>query len=74
METLVFQNLNPLGFHLQSRQNGLDKIHSLMVLQKLAQYHALSLSLNERVSFCFPPYPYTEINRDDNSIIFKIPG
>lgn len=50
IETLVFQNLMPLGFKLQSRQVGLDKMHSLIVLQKLAQYHALSLILNERVS------------------------
>ncbi|XP_037821400.1 uncharacterized protein LOC119610311 [Lucilia sericata] len=68
VETLVFQNLNPLGFHLQSRQTGLDKIHSLMVLQKLAQYHALSLSLNEWDDNIFSNilqrYPFGLLNMD----------
>ncbi|KAM7348679.1 uncharacterized protein ACRADG_007934 [Cochliomyia hominivorax] len=68
IETLIFQNLTPLGFKLQSRQNGLDKIHCLMVLQKLAQYHALSLSLNERDDYLFSNilqrYPFGLLNMD----------
>ncbi|XP_075158017.1 uncharacterized protein LOC142231287 [Haematobia irritans] len=45
MQTMVFNDLKFEGFKMHSRFTGLDWNHSLMVLQKLAKFHAASMVL-----------------------------
>uniref|UniRef100_A0A1A9WZ80 CHK domain-containing protein n=1 Tax=Glossina brevipalpis TaxID=37001 RepID=A0A1A9WZ80_9MUSC len=42
-ETLIFEDLKQLSFQLSSRQDGLNKTESLLVMEKLAEYHACSM-------------------------------
>lgn len=49
VNTFVFEDLNALGYKLASRERGLDEIHALMVLKRLAQFHSVSVSVMEKV-------------------------
>ncbi|KAL9884969.1 uncharacterized protein ACN427_011596 [Glossina fuscipes fuscipes] len=49
-ETFVFEDLKQLGFQLSSRQLGLNKNESLLVMEKLAEYHACSILMLNKFS------------------------
>lgn len=49
----MFEDLSMLGFMLESRQVGLDLAHAQIVMQKLGEYHALTMLMAERVNLTF---------------------
>nr|CAD7204891.1 unnamed protein product [Timema douglasi] len=44
-DVIVLEDLQPAGFRMCDRQEGLDLEHSKLALQELARYHALSLAM-----------------------------
>ena len=50
INTLVFQDLGALGFGLASRELGMDETHAALVLKRLAQFHSISVMVNQKVS------------------------
>lgn len=50
INTLVFQDLGALGFGLASRELGMDETHAVLVLKRLAQFHSISVLVNQKVS------------------------
>uniref|UniRef100_A0A1I8NTJ7 CHK kinase-like domain-containing protein n=1 Tax=Stomoxys calcitrans TaxID=35570 RepID=A0A1I8NTJ7_STOCA len=48
MQTIVFDDLTQYGFKLACRQNGLNEEHCVVILQKLAKFHAASMVLLEK--------------------------
>ncbi|XP_075154639.1 uncharacterized protein LOC142228178 [Haematobia irritans] len=48
VNTLVFEDLNALGYSLSSRELGLDEIHAKVLLKKLAQFHSASVVVMEK--------------------------
>lgn len=49
IQTIVFDDLNQYGYKLANRQNGLNEEHCVVILKKLAKFHAASMILIERV-------------------------
>ena len=47
---LVIEDLAPLGFRMADRQAGLDLQHCLLAINRLAQFHASSVALSEKVN------------------------
>ncbi|XP_066992694.2 uncharacterized protein [Anabrus simplex] len=47
-ETLVLEDLRPLGYRMVDRRQQLDLEHCVVALRALAQFHALSVALNDR--------------------------
>ncbi|XP_014102554.1 uncharacterized protein [Bactrocera oleae] len=47
-QNIMFEDLSMLGFMLESRQVGLDLAHAQIVMQKLGEYHALTMLMAER--------------------------
>lgn len=45
--SIVFQDLNELGYEMAPRTNGLDRKHAQLVIEKLAKLHAVSVVYNE---------------------------
>ncbi|XP_067635735.1 uncharacterized protein [Eurosta solidaginis] len=48
VQTIVLDDLTQYGFKLASRQNGRDEAHCVVLLQKLAKFHASSMVLLEK--------------------------
>uniref|UniRef100_A0A1I8PNA5 CHK kinase-like domain-containing protein n=1 Tax=Stomoxys calcitrans TaxID=35570 RepID=A0A1I8PNA5_STOCA len=48
VNTLVFEDLNVLGYTLASRELGLDERHAKLVLQRLAHFHSASVAVMEK--------------------------
>ncbi|XP_065364309.1 uncharacterized protein LOC135957488 [Calliphora vicina] len=48
VQTIVFNDLKVDGFTVASRQDGLDWNHSVMILDKLAKFHATSMVLAKK--------------------------
>ncbi|XP_060663996.1 uncharacterized protein LOC132796747 [Drosophila nasuta] len=46
-QTMIFEDLCCDGYQLKCRQLGLDAPHALLVMRKLAQYHALTMVMAE---------------------------
>lgn len=46
-QTIIFEDLCCEGYQLKCRQLGLDLPHALLVMRKLAQYHALTMIMAE---------------------------
>lgn len=49
MQTIVFDDLTQYGYKLASRQKGLDEEHCVVILRKLAKFHAASMVLLSKV-------------------------
>lgn len=49
MQTIVFDDLTQYGYKLANRQKGLNEEHCLIILKKLAKFHAASMVLLEKV-------------------------
>ncbi|XP_073828787.1 uncharacterized protein [Musca autumnalis] len=48
MQTIVFDDLTQYGYKLASRQKGLNEEHCVVILRKLAKFHASSMVLLEK--------------------------
>lgn len=48
---IIMEDLEEKGYRLQNRQKGLSMQHSLMAIERLAKFHAASVSLFEDVRF-----------------------
>lgn len=47
---LVLEDLGARGFRLANRQLGLDRDHCVLVMRRLARFHASSIALYEKVN------------------------
>lgn len=50
VEFYVLENLNSLGYYSADRCKGLDLAHALLVMRKIAQFHAASMMFAKKVS------------------------
>ncbi|KAM7348680.1 uncharacterized protein ACRADG_007935 [Cochliomyia hominivorax] len=48
INTFVFQDLGSLGYGLASRELGMDENHASLVLRRLAQFHSISVIVNQK--------------------------
>ncbi|KAH8325704.1 hypothetical protein KR067_004842 [Drosophila pandora] len=46
-QTILFEDLCCKGYQLKCRQLGLDLAHATLVMRKLAEYHALTMTMSE---------------------------
>ncbi|XP_067635179.1 uncharacterized protein [Eurosta solidaginis] len=47
-QNIIFEDLSVLGFSLESRQTGLNFAHARIVMDKMGEYHALTMVMAER--------------------------
>ncbi|KAJ9582749.1 hypothetical protein L9F63_022894 [Diploptera punctata] len=48
LQVIVLEDLKEFGFEMAERTAGLDQDHCMLVMKKLAQFHAASLALKEK--------------------------
>uniref|UniRef100_A0A1A9WZ77 CHK domain-containing protein n=1 Tax=Glossina brevipalpis TaxID=37001 RepID=A0A1A9WZ77_9MUSC len=48
INTLVFEDLNTLGYRIASREDGFDETHAQLILKRLAEFHAISIIINKK--------------------------
>nr|CAD7442855.1 unnamed protein product [Timema bartmani] len=64
-DVIVLEDLQPAGFRMCDRQEGLDLEHSKLALQELARYHALSLAMK-----CLEPEAFLRTRHQIREVIF----
>jgi hypothetical protein len=53
---LIMEDLSSLGFRMADRREGLDLAHCLIVMRRLARFHAASVILHQRDPDCMAPF------------------
>lgn len=74
-QTLVLEDMDPLGFQMVNREIGLDERHAKLALKKLAQFHATSMVFAKKRPSMMQHFNKGLLNRDaikPSTSIYKI--